>query len=60
MRLDSAHRNPRAGYVLGMTLAQKKDFAAAASELRAYLERAPNAPDAAQVKAQLAEIEGFR
>jgi Flp pilus assembly protein TadD len=60
VRLDSAHRNPRAGYVLGMTLAQKKDFAAAASELRAYLERAPNAPDAAQVKAQLAEIEGFR
>jgi tetratricopeptide (TPR) repeat protein len=60
VRQDSGHRNPRAGYVLGMVLAQKRDYRAAASELRAYLERAPHAPDADQVRAQLAEIEGFR
>lgn len=60
VRQDMGHRNPRAGYVLGMVLAQKRDFRAAASELRAYLERAPHAPDAEQVRAQLAEIEGFR
>jgi tetratricopeptide (TPR) repeat protein len=57
VRLDSGRRNPRAGYVLGMILAQKRDFKGAAEEMRSYLQRAPNAPDIGQVKAQLAEIE---
>jgi tetratricopeptide (TPR) repeat protein len=60
MRLDSAGRNPRVGYVLGMILAQKHDYLRAAEQLRTYLEKAPNAPDIGQVRAQLAEIESLR
>jgi tetratricopeptide (TPR) repeat protein len=60
VRLDPAGRNLRAGYVLGMILAQKHDYKNAAAQLRTYLEKAPNAPDAVQVKAQLAEIESLR
>ncbi|MDE3197213.1 MAG: tetratricopeptide repeat protein [Acidobacteriota bacterium] len=58
VRLDPKGRNPRAGYVLGMILARKGDRAGAAAELRGYLKAAPQAPDAALVKAQLAQIEG--
>ena len=57
VRLDSKGRNPRAGYVLGMILAQKGDREGAAAELRSYLKAAPHAPDAQMVKAQLAAIE---
>ena len=56
-RLDPKGRNPRAGYVLGMILAQEGDREGAAAELRRYLKSAPRAPDAETVKAQLAEIE---
>lgn len=59
VRLDPQRRNPRAGYVLGMSLAQKRDYPAAAIQLRDYLKAAPNAPDAAQVKAQLDQIESI-
>ena len=57
VRLDPKGRNPRAGYVLGMTLAQKGDREGAAAQLRAYLKAAPQAPDAQTVKAQLTAIE---
>lgn len=60
IRLDAEHRTPRAGYVLGMILAQKHNYADAALALRTYLDRAPNAPDAGQIRAQLAEIESLR
>jgi len=59
VRLDQQRKNPRAGYVLGMVLAQKRDYPAAAAELRNFLQSAPNAPDVAQVKAQLDEIESI-
>jgi regulator of sirC expression with transglutaminase-like and TPR domain len=57
VRLDPQGRNPRAGYVLGGTLAQKGDREGAAAELRRYLKAAPQAPDAEKVKAHLAPIE---
>jgi tetratricopeptide (TPR) repeat protein len=57
VRLDPQGRNPRAGYVLGVTLAKKGDREGAAAELRRYLKAAPQAPDAQTVKAQLAAIE---
>jgi regulator of sirC expression with transglutaminase-like and TPR domain len=57
IRLDSAHRNPRTTYVLGLILAQKQDFARSAELLKAYLAAAPNSPDAGVVRRQLAEIE---
>ncbi len=59
VHLDPQRKNPRAGYVLGMALAQKRDYPAAATELRNFLQSAPNAPDAAQVKAQLDQIESI-
>jgi tetratricopeptide (TPR) repeat protein len=57
VRLDPQERNPRAAYVLGMTLAQKGDREGAAAQLRSYLKAAPKAPDFQQVKAQLAALE---
>jgi len=57
VQLDPRGRNPRAGYVLGMILAQKGDHEGAAAELRRYLKAAPQAADAQLVKTQLAVIE---
>ncbi len=58
VRLDPQARNPRAGYVLGMTLSRKGDREGAAAELRQYLKAVPMAPDAETVRAYLAAIEG--
>ena len=57
VKLDSRHVNPRAGYLLGLVLAEKKDYAGAAAELTAYIRLAPNAPDLAQVRDQLSQLE---
>lgn len=57
MKLDPRHANPRSGYLLGLILAEKRDYAGAAAELTAYLKLAPNAPDLAQVKDQLEQLE---
>jgi tetratricopeptide (TPR) repeat protein len=57
IRLDSAHRNPRNSYVLGLVLAEKQDFGQAAELLEAYLRAIPNAPDAETVRKQLSNIE---
>jgi tetratricopeptide (TPR) repeat protein len=57
VKLDPRHVNPRSGYLLGLVLAEKKDYAGAAAELTAYIKLAPNAPDLPQVKDQLGQIE---
>jgi protein O-mannosyl-transferase len=57
IRLDSGHRNPRAGYVLGLILAEKQDFKQSAELLNSYLNAMPNAPDAEVVRKQLREVE---
>ncbi|MGO9258102.1 MAG: tetratricopeptide repeat protein [Bryobacteraceae bacterium] len=57
VKLDQRHVNPRAGYLLGLVLAEKKDYAGAAAELTAYIKLAPNAPDLALVKDQLSQLE---
>ena len=57
IRLDSAHRNPRTSYVLGLILAQKQDFKQSAELLKTYLNALPNAADAEVVRKQLREIE---
>ncbi len=59
-RLDPRHANPRSGYLLGLVLAEKKDYAGAAVELTAFIELAPNAPDATEVKEQLRKLEKLR
>jgi len=57
VKLDPRHANPRSGYLLGLVLAEKQDYAGAAAELTTYMKLAPNAPDMAQVKDQLRQIE---
>jgi tetratricopeptide (TPR) repeat protein len=56
-KLDPHHVNPRAEYLLGLVLAEKKDYAGAATELAAFIKLAPSAPDLPQVKDRLSEIE---
>jgi tetratricopeptide (TPR) repeat protein len=57
VKLDPKHANPRAAYLLGLILAERKDYAGAATELTMYIQLAPDAPDIKQVKEQLAQIE---
>ena len=57
VKLDTGHRMPRAQYVLGILLANKAEYPAAVEQIKGYLQFAPQAPDAAQVKKQLTDIE---
>jgi len=57
IRLDTARRNPRTSYVLGLVLAEKREYGQAIDLLNAYLRAAPNAPDSETVRKQLSNIE---
>lgn len=57
IRLDPRRANPRSSYLLGLVLAEKKDYAGAAAELTAFMRIAPNAPDLAAVQERLREIQ---
>lgn len=56
-KMDNQHRYPKLEHVLGVLLAEKQDFSAAAEHMRSYLKFAPDAQDAGIVKKQLTEIE---
>jgi tetratricopeptide (TPR) repeat protein len=56
-KMDAKHRNPRINHLLGVILAQKQDYKGAAENMRIYLKANPDAPDAAMVRNQLAEVE---
>jgi tetratricopeptide (TPR) repeat protein len=57
VKIDTRHENPRTNYILGIILAQKGDFPAAADCLRAYLKDAPEGKESDKVRQQLAELE---
>ena len=57
VKSDPHHVNPRSGYLLGLILGEKRDYAGAVVELTEFLKLAPNTPDLAQVKDQLAQYE---
>jgi tetratricopeptide (TPR) repeat protein len=57
LRVDKERKVARLSYVLGLILAQKREYAESAKLFRAYLELAPNAADAAIVRQQLPQIE---
>jgi len=57
IRLDPKHLNPRADYLLGMVLVEKKNYADGAAELKTFMTLSPNAPDFNTVKEQLAVLE---
>jgi tetratricopeptide (TPR) repeat protein len=56
-RLDTHHEIPKNLHLLGILLAQRQEYAAAAEKFRAYLQLAPEADDAATVRKQLAQVE---
>jgi len=49
-KLDTQHRIPQVSHLLGMILAEKQDYAAAAPLLREYLKYSPQAKDTAAVQ----------
>ena len=57
LRIDKERKIPRLNYVMGLILMQKQQYAESAKFLRAYLELAPNARDAAIVREQIAKLE---
>jgi tetratricopeptide (TPR) repeat protein len=57
IKADSQHQAPKLYQVLGSVLARKGDFAGAAAQFKLYLEFAPSAPDAGNVRTQIAELE---
>lgn len=57
VKLDAGRSIPRARYVLGAVLIEKKDYAGAAEQLRAYVEIAEPGPDAERAKQMLAQLE---
>jgi tetratricopeptide (TPR) repeat protein len=57
IELDTRHEYPQSEKLLGTVLALHKDAPGASEHFRKYLELAPNASDASQVRAQLANVE---
>jgi tetratricopeptide (TPR) repeat protein len=57
LKLDTAHKFPQAESLLGQLQLEKRNYAEAATHLRAYLALSPNAPNADAVKQVLAKID---
>jgi tetratricopeptide (TPR) repeat protein len=57
IRLDPLKKNARVHYVLGLILAQKREFTASAESLQTFLNAEPSAPDADIVRKQLEKVE---
>ena len=57
IKADTLHRVPKFWYMLGALLANRGDLAGAIDQYKNYLQYAPDGPDAATVKAQLAQVE---
>jgi len=58
-KLDSQGRFPKSWQLLGMILADRREFTEAAEQMRGYLKFAPQASDADAVRARLAQIEAL-
>jgi len=56
-RLDTRHRYPQSAHLLATILANRREWAAAADELRNYLALAPHAADAPVVRKELDHME---
>jgi tetratricopeptide (TPR) repeat protein len=56
-RLDTQHHYPQIAHLYGLILAQKHDYAAAATHLRDYLRLYPGATDASAVKTELQKLD---
>jgi tetratricopeptide (TPR) repeat protein len=58
-RLDAQGRFPRSWQLLGVILVNRRAFPEAAEQMRQYLSFAPQAPDAAAVRAELSQLEAL-
>ncbi|HWQ52874.1 MAG TPA: tetratricopeptide repeat protein [Bryobacteraceae bacterium] len=56
-KLDTQHRFPKVNHLLGVIMADRRDYSAAARHMRNYLKFAPGAQDADRVRTQLNELE---
>lgn len=56
-KLDTQHRFPKVTHLLGIILAERRDYGGAAEQMRNYLKFAPGAQDANTVRTQLSELE---
>jgi len=56
-RLDSQHRFARLELLMSNIQMSRQDYAGAMQSMKNYLKNAPNADDAAQVKAKISELE---
>jgi tetratricopeptide (TPR) repeat protein len=56
-KLDVNHKLPQTFYLMGLILAERKNYAAAVGQVAEYLKLAPKAPDAAEAQAQLAHLQ---
>ncbi|HLI84897.1 MAG TPA: tetratricopeptide repeat protein [Bryobacteraceae bacterium] len=56
-KLDPNHQIPQTSYLLGLILADRKNYAAAAEQMTEYLRLAPKASNAAEAREQLAHFE---
>jgi tetratricopeptide (TPR) repeat protein len=56
-KLDTQHRYPKINQLLGLILADRKDYTAAAQSMRDYLKFSPGAQDAETVRSQVTELE---
>ena len=56
-KLDINHQIPQISHFLGIILAERQNYAAAAAEMRDYLKFAPEASDATEVRSQIAQLE---
>jgi tetratricopeptide (TPR) repeat protein len=58
-KLDSQHRWPQSWHILGMILTSRREYAGAAAQFREYLELAPDAANADQVRTLLGRAEAL-
>jgi tetratricopeptide (TPR) repeat protein len=56
-KLDVNHQIPQISHLLGVILAERRNYAEAAAEMRDYLKFAPQASDAADVHSQIEQLE---
>jgi len=56
-KLDTRHQIPQVSHLLGVILADRREYSGDAEQMRAYLKFAPGAQDAGSVRSQLEEIE---
>jgi len=59
-KLDTQHKIPKINHLLGVILAEKKDYEAARENIQIYLKYSPTAPDAAAAAQLLGEMDSAR